>query len=151
MKPNNHSASADKIQKLIADLKIEPSTELDARVNSAIDDALAQRKRIYKPNIGRLIMKSPITKLAAAAVIIITVLAGIYLITGKTPSVTCCAWAQIADRVAQIKTCVCRVHIRQSGGNIGQKGQEVESKMYISSDYGYKMETTLDGNTVQRM
>jgi hypothetical protein len=91
-------------------------------------------------------MKSPITKLAAAAVIIIAVLAGIYLLTGKTPNVTCCAWAQIADKVAQVKTCVYREHQRRSGGTFGQKVWESEAVIYTSSDYGLKSETTIDGN-----
>ena len=94
-------------------------------------------------------MKSPITKLAAAAIIIIAVLAGIYLITGRTPSVTCCAWAQIADRVAQIKTCVYWQHIDQS--DIPTSDMEVDTKMYISSDYGYRMDTFVGGNIMQQM
>ncbi len=144
MRPN------EQIKKLIADLKINPSAELDARVNSSIDNALVKRKQFdsadYRPGMWRIIMRSPITKLAIAAVIIIAVLAGIYIITGKTPTVTCCAWAQIADKVAQIKTCVYSEHTRQSGGTIGQKCQQFEAKIYISSDYGYKSETTIDGN-----
>jgi outer membrane lipoprotein-sorting protein len=155
MKPNNN------IYKLIEGLKTTPSAQLDAKVNNAIDDALAQRKRIEsacpehsrraQPNIGRIIMRSPITKLAAAAVIIIAVLAGIYVITGKAPAVTCCAWAQIADKVEQIKTCAYRLHVRQTGGPLGQTGQQVEGKVYISSDYGYRMETSLNGIPMQQM
>jgi hypothetical protein len=95
-------------------------------------------------NVWRIIMKSPITKLAAAAVIIIAVLAGIYFITGKTPSVTCCAWAQIADKVEQLKTCVCSMRVKQTGGPQGT--QDVKGTMYISSDYGNRMDTYADGN-----
>jgi len=97
-------------------------------------------------DIRRIIMKSPISKLAAAAVIIIAVLAGIYVITGRTPAVTCCAWAQIADKVAQIKTCVYTQHTQRSGKTIGQK--QFETQIYTSSDYGYRSETTIDGNLI---
>ncbi len=149
MRPN------DNIKKLIADLKINPSAELDARVHNAVDNALAEKTKNqsaqFKPSTWRIIMRSPITKLAVAAVIIIAVLTGIYAITGKAPVVTCCAWAQIADKVAQIKTCVCRIHIQQSGGAVGQKSQQIESKMYISSSYGTKLETTLDGIPMQQI
>ena len=155
MRPNEDSASADKIKKLITGLKINPSAELDARVHNAIDNTLDKRNRFdstnYKSGIWRIVMRSPITKLAAAAVIIIAVLAGIYAITGRTPAVTCCAWAQIADRVEQIKTCTYRLHVTQTGGPVGQKGQQVEGKVYISSDYGYRMETSLDGIPMQQM
>jgi hypothetical protein len=148
MRPNEN------IKKLITELKVNPSAELDARINSAVDNVLDQRKRIesaYGPNRWRIVMRSPITKLAAAAVIIIAVLAGIYAITGKAPAVTCCAWAQIADKVAQIKTCVYSMHVHISSRTIGQKGQDVESKVYISSDYGQRVETFLDGNVMQQI
>jgi hypothetical protein len=101
-------------------------------------------------NIWRSIMRSPITKLAMAAVVIITVGLAIYYFAGGGTK-SCCAWPLIADKVAQIKTCVCRIHIQQSGGAVGQKGQQIESKMYISSDYGYRTETSLDGNVMQQM
>jgi outer membrane lipoprotein-sorting protein len=142
----------EKIKKLIADLKTNPSTELDARVHNAIDGALAKRNQFdsAQPGIWRIVMRSPITKLAAAAVIIIAVAAGIYYFAGEGTQ-KCCAWAQIADRVAQIKTCVCKMHVQQSGGTIGQKGQQIESKMYISSDHGYRLDTTLNGIPMQQM
>jgi len=139
----------EKIQKLIADLKINPSAELDARVNNAVDKALAEKTKIqsarFRPSTWRIIMRSTITKFAVAAVII-AVLAGIYVITGRTPAVTCCAWAQIADKVAQIKTCVYTQHTQRSGKTIGQK--QFETQIYTSSDYGYRSETTIDGNLI---
>jgi hypothetical protein len=142
MRPNND------IHKLIEGLKVRPSAELDAKVNNAINDALAERERIEsatdQPNIRRIIMRSPITKLAAAAVIVIAVLAGIYFITGKTPGITCCAWADIADRIEQLKTCVCRTHILQTGGPQGT--QEVDAIMYVSSEFGNRMDTYIEGN-----
>jgi len=51
-------------------------------------------------NIGRTIMKSPIIKLAAAAVIIIAVLFGLKFIGG--PDVANTAWAEVRSRFAQI-------------------------------------------------
>ena len=82
-------------------------------------------------------MRSPITKLAVAAVIIIAVGLAIHYFAGEGTQ-KCCAWAQIADKVAQIKTCVYRLHITQTGGPVGQTGQQGEGKVYISSDYGYR-------------
>jgi outer membrane lipoprotein-sorting protein len=97
-------------------------------------------------DIGRIIMRSPITKLAVAAVIIIAVLTGIYVITGKPPAVTCCAWAELANRVEQIKTFVFSTHSRQSEGH---PKLELDSRQFISSAYGYKMEAfDDDGNLV---
>jgi outer membrane lipoprotein-sorting protein len=146
MRPNNN------IPKLIADLKIKPSTELDSRVNSAIDAALAERKRIESTQenlgIGRIIMRSPITKLAVAAVIVIAILTGIYFITGKIPAVTCCAWAQIADKVQQIKTCICKMHVKTS---VPQGQTEQQGEMFISAEHGFRMDTYMDGKLAMQM
>jgi hypothetical protein len=43
------------------------------------------------------------------------------------------------------------MHIQQSGGLFGQKGQQIESKVYVSSDYGQKIVTYLDGNEFQQV
>jgi hypothetical protein len=51
--------------------------------------------------LWRDIMKSPITKLAAAAVIIIAVLAGIYYSGGSIDGASV-AWAEVTSRVAQV-------------------------------------------------
>ena len=160
MRPNENIKKLDMVrqviycQTLITELKINPSAELDARVNSAIDKALAQRNQFdsadYKPGIWRIIMRSPITKLAMAAVVIITVGLAIHYFAGEGTQ-KCCASAQIADKVAQIKTCVYNMHIQQSGGPIGQKGQQIESKVYMSSDYGQRIETYLNGNVMQEV
>ncbi|MGD0572478.1 MAG: hypothetical protein ABSB11_05605 [Sedimentisphaerales bacterium] len=148
MRPNEN------IKKLITELKVNHSAELDARVNSAIDNALVQRNQLasadYKPGIWRIIMRSPITKLAMAAVVIIAVGLAIHYFAGEGTQ-KCCAWAQIADKVAQIKTCVYNMHVHVSSRTIGQKGQDVESKVYISSDYGQRIDTFLDGNIMQQM
>jgi hypothetical protein len=102
-------------------------------------------------NIGRFLMRSPIMKLAVAAGIIIAVLTGIYLITGKTPSVTGVAWAEVVQRVEAIKNCICKMKISQTGGTAAQKVQNVDSTMYISSDYGYRMDNYANGKLVQQM
>ncbi|MGD0552061.1 MAG: zf-HC2 domain-containing protein [Sedimentisphaerales bacterium] len=102
-------------------------------------------------NFWRFIMSSPITKLAVAAVFMFAVLTGIYLITGKTPSVTGVVWAEVAQRVEAAKNCICKMKIAQTGGSSGQKVQNVNSTMYISSDYGYRMDNYADGNLVQQM
>jgi outer membrane lipoprotein-sorting protein len=101
-------------------------------------------------NFWRFIMRSPITKLAMAAAVIIAAGLAIYYFAGEGTQ-KCCAWTKIADKVAQIKTCICNIHIQQSGPTLGQKGKQVEAKVYISSDYGYVTETSVEGNVLQRM
>jgi hypothetical protein len=145
----------EKIEKLAKEIKIKPGVFNDGRIitdaANTLERTASAANLAARLSLWRTSMRNPITKLAAAACIIIAVVAGIYFITGKTPEVTCCAWAQIADKVAQIKTCVYRMHIQQSGGLFGQKGQAVESKIYISTNYGQKIETSLDGNVFQQV
>ena len=122
----------EKIKKLIADLKTNPSAELDARVHNAIDNALDKGNQSdstsYRPSIWRIVMRSPITKLAMAAVVIIAAGLAIHYFAGEGAQ-KCCAWERIADKVAQIKTCVYRQHQRQSGGTFDQKNLQFEAKI----------------------
>ena len=75
---------ADKIDKLIKKLQTKASVELDERVHSEISKALAETKKTQSvkpgPNIWSIIMKSRITKFAAAAVIILIVVFSINLL-----------------------------------------------------------------------
>lgn len=67
----------DNVNRLVRKLQLEASSELDKRVHEDIDNALAASKKIDParpgPTIGRTIMKSRITRLAAAAVVIVAV------------------------------------------------------------------------------
>jgi hypothetical protein len=124
--------------------QIEPSSQSTSRAVDKIRRTLAGEVQLdSNTKMWRIIMSSPIMKLAVAAVVIIAVLTGIYFITGKPPAVTCCAWAQIADRVEQIKTCICRLHVRQTSGP--QNIPQVESDVFISSDYGSRIDIYIGG------
>jgi len=73
-------------------IRIEPDAVVDERVLTLAETALAKSTKDQAavlprhPPIRRTIMKSPITKLAAAAAIIIAVLIGIHQIGGSTPA-----------------------------------------------------------------
>ena len=71
---------AEDIKRLIKILTDRTSAQMDERVLKDVLFALEESEKtsaITKPNLWRIIMKSPITKLAAAAVIAIVVLGGI--------------------------------------------------------------------------
>jgi ribosomal protein L18E len=74
---------ADNVHKSIKNLKLKASAELDERVHSEISKALEKSKNA-RPNVWRIIMKSKISRLAAAAVIIIV---GVLSITFMDKSV----------------------------------------------------------------
>jgi len=71
----------DNLHKSIKKMKLKASAELDKRVHDDISKALAELEKTEsaspQPNIWRSIMRSKITKLAAASVIIITILGGV--------------------------------------------------------------------------
>ena len=67
------------IQKSIKELKLKAGSDLDHRVHGEIDRALADTTHTVhsEPSIRRTIVKSPISKLAAAAIIVIAVVLGL--------------------------------------------------------------------------
>jgi hypothetical protein len=92
----------DNVEKLIRDshvLDINTSTEMDRRI---LHDTLKLQKEFKQtklagtqPDIWRTIMKSSITKLATAAVIIVVVVLGLFEFVGNE-SKSGVAWAQVA-------------------------------------------------------
>jgi len=74
---------AENINELIRKLHVKASADLDKRVHDEISMALAESRKTEsappEPNIWRIIMKSPITKLATAAVVIIACVIGLSL------------------------------------------------------------------------
>jgi len=84
--------SAEDIEKLIKnlDLDIDTNTTMDRVILDELLQAHGKSKTIQSalagPNIRSIIMKSPITKLAAAAVIVIAVMLSIHLWDKSTPS-----------------------------------------------------------------
>ncbi len=95
---------AKNIEKLIKNTKIDTNAKVDKAV---LDDVLKtfekskDKKSVpMEPNIWRTIMKSRITKLAAAAVIIIAVLVSIHYFGGSIDGASV-AWAELVQRVEQ--------------------------------------------------
>jgi len=96
---------AENIEKKIKKLHLKASADLDKRVHDDISAALAESEKIKsvqtEPNIWRTIMKSRITKLAAAAVIIITVFVGIHYFGGSIENV---AFADVMQNIQNART-----------------------------------------------
>ena len=96
--------SAENIEKLIKnlDLDIDINTETDRAILGELSEAHEKSKKmksaLVEPNIRRTIMKSPITKLAVAAVVIVVVILGLveFIDTGSTSGVV---WAEVAQKV----------------------------------------------------
>jgi len=98
-------SSAEKIRKLFAKSDITVNSKLDDRiindVLTALDKSEKMKSLSAELNIGRIIMRSRITKLAAAAVIIFAVLVGIHQFSGSI-NVASVAWAEVTNRFTQV-------------------------------------------------
>jgi hypothetical protein len=99
---------------------------------------LPSRQRI----LWEKIMQSKLTKLAAAATIIIAAMLGIHHFGGSIDG-TSVAWANMAHRVEQIPSYIYRFRNTESSGH-GKEGfefaQKFEEVIYASSEYGIKIE-----------
>ncbi|MHC4559354.1 MAG: hypothetical protein ACYS80_18840 [Planctomycetota bacterium] len=95
---------ADNINELIKKLHLKASADLDKRVHDDISAALGESEKTKsvrtEPNIWRIIMKSRISKLTAAAVIIIAVFFGLNIFNDSSGV----AWAEVVKRLEDIKT-----------------------------------------------
>jgi outer membrane lipoprotein-sorting protein len=101
---------ADKTKQFIKNASIKSNPEVNEAVLKELLNELDQSKS--KPcaarelNIWRIIMKSPITKIATAAVILVSVVAGIYFLGVPTESV---AWADVVRPILTARTVVFNV------------------------------------------
>jgi outer membrane lipoprotein-sorting protein len=101
--------------------------------------------------IRRIIMKSRIVKLAAAAVIVVGIFAVINFFVGTGGSV---ALADVLEKVEQVQAFMYKIKMSMTGNmqpGMPTGKQEMEGAITISNNYGMKMEmTTADANTGQK-
>ena len=147
-------STAEKIENLINKFceTIKSSTiaseEMDKKV---LNDALAiyEKGRTTKAshlqtNMCRIIIKSPITKLATAAVIIIACIAGLTMIN-MTSSV---ALAEVLENIKKVNA----FFYQQKGSSAIQimgmeMNQNMNSKVWMSQDYGMRMDMEMEMST----
>jgi len=105
---------ADNTENLIKKLRYKAGAEANDRILDNVMQALEKKEKqkagATAPNIWRTIMKSPITKIAAAAVIIIAVLIGLNQIIGSTP-----AFAEIVRPILTARTATFKAIVEVEG------------------------------------
>ena len=153
---------SESIEKLIKKLRYQANTETHQRilgnVLQTLDESEKDKTGVVTPNIRSIIMKSPITKLAAAAVIIIAVIVGVNQLIGPV-NVTSVALADVLERIEQAQAYMYKTKMSTTGtGMPGMPAREMEMEgtATISNEYGMKMEMTMvDANsgekTIQEM
>jgi outer membrane lipoprotein-sorting protein len=110
--------SPENIEKLIKNAVIHSNPDMNQAVLKELlqqfDDAREQKPAVTQPKIRRTIMKSPITKLAAAAVIIVLVVLGLFEFIG-TESTSGVVWAEVAQKVQASRGSASRITTSSPG------------------------------------
>jgi hypothetical protein len=135
-----------KIKELINNSDLTFNSKTNKRI---LGDALEQLKQTAgtRPNIWSNIMRSRISKLAAAAAVIFVLLAfdpfGIMNSGGV-------AWARVAQRVEQIETFMFGLTIKLSDPNNKNGTDQITAKwiIYLSEKYGFRMDMGADEDFV---
>jgi hypothetical protein len=95
---------AEEVYELMHRLRATPRPEYDERVHGEISKALAERKStptaVPQPSIWRIIMKSRLARLAAAAVIVLAALLAVTFFNRTSGLV----WAEVVQRLGESKT-----------------------------------------------
>ncbi|MHC4863648.1 MAG: hypothetical protein ACYTEX_06180 [Planctomycetota bacterium] len=142
--------SAKNIRELFKRLSVNPDADMDRKVDDGITRALEEWEKstsaVTLPSMRRTIMKSRITKLAAAAVIIVALALGTYILVGDGAGA---AWADVAASTAQVN--FVHVYILRFGDDgLKDSGQAWygHGKKLVSRFGG---STTFDDGQVQRV
>jgi hypothetical protein len=132
--------TADSLRKLIHNSIVETSVQTDQRI---LKDALERLEKVRqdrlagaRPNVWRLIMKTPITKLATAAVVIIACLIGLsfWRTTGSG-----IALADVLARIEQVKAYRFQSNTKMTGEDPNKPySSEERITFLISQEYGWK-------------
>ncbi len=115
-----------------------------ARLEDRVLEKLNVETEQPKPSIWRTMMSNRITQFAAAAMIAIVGIIGLYAFlfhsTTDNPGV---AWGEVFQKVAQVTNYVNRVKMTVTP--VGQEPQEIEFVMYRSTEFGIRRDSYLKG------
>ena len=133
MKPANNIEKAIK-----KELNFSASAKLHDRMLTDVLNAQEKSKKtpsaLTEPNIGRTIMKSPITKLAVAAVLAVVCLTGFYMWTGGQSGI---ALADVVARMEQAKAYACQMSATFRNQDVDEMPIS-HAKVLIARDLGMK-------------
>ncbi len=129
---------SEKIENVVKKMSFKAGPEMDKNLWAETLKARNEfQKTVLVPsqhNIWRITMKSPITKIAVAAVLVIACLTGV-LIFEKTSGI---ALAEVLDKIEQIKTYRCRMSATFSNKDIDNMTVS-QSTVLMSQTFGSKM------------
>ena len=132
---------AEDIKRMIKKTKIRTNPEVNEAVLNGLlnrlDKAESVRINAKQPNVWSIIMKSPITKLATAAVVIIACVIGLSLWRTTGSGI---ALADVLARMEKVKAFRCQWREKMTGEDLDKKPYSSESRgtFLISQEYGWK-------------
>jgi len=133
--------SAEKIKKLINKSEIQISSQMDKRILGdafeRMDELRQDRQAGTGVNIWRIIMKTKITKIAAAAVIIVAVLIAIHQMAGNGASAV---YASVVEQLQNARTMTYSLITQMNIENVPTVRVDMAFK-----EPGYMRITTTDG------
>ncbi len=133
--------SAEKIKKLINKSEIQISSQMDKRILGdafeRMDELRQDRQAGTGVNIWRIIMKTKITKMAAAAVIIVAVLIAIHQMAGNGASAV---YASVVEQLQNARTMTYSLITQMNIENVPTVRVDMAFK-----EPGYMRITTTDG------
>jgi hypothetical protein len=133
-------SSTDKLKQIFkqAELGINSGTdkEIFQDVLQAQQETLKQ-KPAQPVNIGRIIMKSPITKLATAAIVTFACITGLTIFKGTSNI----ALGDVLEHIKQVNAVFYQQKMNTVTPIMGMEmKQDMKSKIWLSQDYGMRMD-----------
>jgi len=129
---------------------VQSVDELVARLEDRVLEKLKVEPEQPKPSIWSTIMSNRFTQFAAAAVIAIVGIAGLYYFfftsTESGPGV---AWGTVFEKVSKVTTYVNRLKMTVTGAS--EEPREIEFVMYRSTEFGIRRDTYLKGELFTQM
>ena len=141
--------NADDIKRFMEKASVSSNPNVNKAVLNELTDEMEKSKQAGQSlNMWSKFMKSPITKFAAAAVIVIGIFLGINYFGGSVSSV---AWAKVAENVERIDTFKFNLKIIVHNNDPNKPAEDTQTQltMYLSSKYGFRMDiNNKDDNVV---
>lgn len=128
--------------------------DLRRQMLRVFNETKQQSQKPAMPNgiLRRIIMKNPITKLAAAAAIIIAILVGLPFFSPNSSSVVL---ADVLERIEQTRAFMYKMEMTMTGdmmSHMPTRKQEIQGTTIISTEYGVKWEMSVnDPNTDKKI
>ena len=140
--------SLKNIKQLIKKFHVTTNAKMDQKVREDVLEVIRKSKQTQsaftQPNIWRIIMKSNITKLAAAAVIIIAIFFGLNLFNNSGGV----AWAEVLNNVQKVHTFMNRMKmtVQSSKGS-----QDLDMTFYRSTEYGTRRDSYYNDELISQL